>query len=267
MKLITVDIGNTQSVFGLWICNELIKVVRVSTSIERTQDEWKRLLEDSVYKMDSEKHGDSEINVIYSSVVPAINILLESVFSLLGSKTIVKNAYTLHLPFKFDYPSPETLGTDRIANSAAGVSLYGNDLIIADFGTAITFCVITSKIYRGGVIIPGLQAGLDHLALKAAQLPKLSFKKKVDILGKSTAGSILAGSCHGWEGMVANILQKLKHKIYTMEWVQKIEKLQTIATGGVTDEFSLDETIFDIIDTNLTLRGLYQIFKWNHAHA
>ena len=258
--LITADIGNTQSVFGLWSSNQLVNIIRVPTSTERTQHEWISLFEPLVKQTAYTQGKDPEIKVIYSSVVPSVDNSLEEAFRRLSSKKILKLHCNLKLPFKLDHPAPESLGTDRIANSAAGVLLYGDDLIIVDLGTAITFCVITSRVHRGGMIAPGIQAGLDHLASKTAQLPKLSFKKDVNVIGRSTSESMLAGAFYGWEGMVDNIILRLKQEILKMKWVDRIEKLQVIATGGNIDRFPLNETVFDIVDKNLTLRGLHQIY-------
>ena len=264
MMLITADIGNTQSVFGLWSSDRLVDTIRVSTVTERTQDEL-RLLMEPLLKTNTQ---EPEVNAIYSSVVPSIDERLEGALRMLNSKKILKLHYGLELPFKFDYPIPESLGTDRIANSTAGVLLYGDDIIIVDFGTAITFCIIISRVYLGGLIAPGLQVGLEYLASKTAQLPELFFpksffKKDFDIIGKSTSESMLAGTFYGWEGMIHNIILKCKQKILKMKWIDPIKKLQVIATGGITNMSSLDETVFDIVDKNLTLRGLHQIFKLN----
>ena len=281
--LLTADIGNTDTVLGLWLDDQLKNVSRFSTSPQRTAHEWFFLLKlwlgsfsDSEGKAQVQVQADdgSLENVIYSSVVPAVDSSIEEAFSLTGFKNITRLKADMRLPITFDYPNPKSLGADRIANSVAGIQLYGNHLIIVDFGTAITFCVVIDSVYRGGVIAPGVKAGLDFLAEKTAKLPRISFtqrravaptgtgKKDASALGKSTEDSILAGVRFGWEGMVASILQNLKEDILEKNLIEDINKIQIIATGGITNHFFLNDQMFDIIDTNLTLRGLREIFLY-----
>ncbi len=265
--LITVDIGNTHTVFGLWTHQCLKEVCRFSTSSKRTAHEWAFLIQDWL-KITENPHIDltnsfSHASMIYSSVVPSVDNHLEEAFSILNFKKIQSFNLNMKLPISFDYSNPENLGKDRVVNSTAGIFFYGKNLIIVDFGTAITFCVIISSSYRGGVIAPGLQAGLDFLASKTAKLPPLSWKQNVRILGKSTEESILSGAYFGWQGLISHILENLRHEILTTGLLSKQEDLQVIATGGPTHNFFLNEQLFDIVDPNLTLRGLHRIFLLN----
>ncbi len=267
--LITIDVGNTHTVFGLWISRQLKDVCRFSTSLKRTSHEWSSLIRgwlESIkkrFRLHNNKDSSSSFSMIYSSVVPSIGAPLEEAFSILEFKDIQCFNLDMQLPISFNYPSPQSLGMDRIVNSIAGILLYGKNLIIVDFGTAITFCLIIDSVYLGGVIVPGLQAGLDFLASKTAKLPQLSWNRNNNVLGKSTEESILSGTHLGWSGMVSNILLNLKSEVLRKKIINNINELQVVATGGYSHNFFLDEQFFDIIDRNLTLRGLHKIFCMN----
>ena len=264
--LITIDVGNTHTVFGLWIHEQLENVCRFSTVSGRTPHEWLFLIREWLNEsLSSSRYTFDDSSMIYSSVVPSTDSSLEETFSILGFKDIQQFNLTMKLPISFNYSNPETLGRDRVVNSAAGIFFYGTNLIIVDFGTAITFCIIISSSYQGGVIAPGLQAGLDFLASKTAKLPQLSWRQNIRILGKSTEESILSGAHFGWEGLVSYILEHLKTEILTNNLLPKGEALQVIATGGPTHSFFLNEQLFDVVDPNLTIRGLHKIFLTNFS--
>ena len=264
--IITIDVGNTHAVFGLWVHEQLKDTCRLSTSSRRTPHEWAFLIRSWLNSpwgeggISTEEHHSS---MIYSSVVPSVDHALEQAFRMLDFKEIRPFDLSMKLPITFDYPNPERLGKDRIVNAASGVFFHGEDLIIVDFGTAVTFCVLTSGIYRGGVIIPGVQAGLDFLASQTAQLPRLASKQDVSVLGRSTEESILSGAHFGWEGMISHILKQLKNEIIQKKMLQNEEDLRIVATGGLSHDTVPQDQAFDVIDANLTLRGLHKIFLMN----
>ena len=265
--LITVDVGNTHTVFGLWTHQRLQEVCRLSTSPKRTAHEWAFLIQHWLATTENQfnnlKDNLAHASMIYSSVVPSVDNPLEESFSILNFNKIQSFNLNMKLPLSFDYLNPESLGKDRVVNSTAGIFFYGTNFIIVDFGTAITFCVTIASSYRGGVIAPGLQAGFDFLVSRTEKLPHLSWKQNVRVLGKSTEESILSGAHFGWEGLVSHILKSLKHEILTTGLLSTQDDLQIIATGGPTHNFFMNEQLFDVVDPNLTLRGLHKIFLIN----
>ncbi len=263
MQLITLDIGNAHNVFGIWDNKELISVDRFPNKIAVTSDEWKKMIISFFHrKLNSEKDF-SKVKVIYSSVVPKIDSKLESAFSALKITEIVKMSSELKLPFTFDYPNRNTLGADRLANAAGGVLFYGKNLLIVDFGTAITFCLVLENVYYGGAIVPGIEMALDSLSSATAMLPRTSYKKPFHVPGRSTTESITSGIHFGWEGMIKNIIYKLLDEAIRIKKLKNKNDIQIIATGGISEKLFFNQYIFDIIDTHLTLKGLMGVFYYD----
>ena len=251
MMILTADIGNTNSVFGIWDQHNLVSSCRLSTDKNRTAFEWAQLL-----KGWAEFKDPHRLQAIYASVVPSVNTALEECFDLLQIKKCARLAHDMRFPFTFDYEQYPTLGADRLANAAAGVLYYGDNLIIVDFGTAITFCLITGKVYRGGVIAPGIHSSLDALFRHTAKLPEISFYPVKTVLGKSTVLSIEAGAYFGYKGLIREILGELKKTDEARAVRERDQKLLVVSTGGISESLDFSGEFFDIVDKNLTLRGL-----------
>lgn len=250
--VLTADIGNTQSVFGIWQ-NKMLSTVRLSTTVSRTVDEWCWFLNQWLSEQNSQV-----TSVGYSSVVPRVNTIIEKAFTKLGAKEIYPVSSENTAPLKFDYEGVNTLGADRIANALAGISYYADDLVIVDFGTAITFCLVTEQTYRGGLIAPGIHSSLTALFQKTAVLPEISFRHHDSALGKNTVESIEAGAYFGYRGLLREIITELKRHP-----LARGRDLTVIATGGISDNLGFGEELFDVIDRNLTLKGLYALVHKN----
>ncbi|RME88841.1 MAG: type III pantothenate kinase, partial [Candidatus Hydrogenedentota bacterium] len=144
MVILAADVGNTDAVFGLIENGVILQSFRLKSKIPRTSDELDHFLK-AYQKAD---------RLVFCSVVPEWSELLQE-YALQNGISILEVRHNIQLPFQFDYDSPETLGHDRIANAAAAVEIYGENIIVVDFGTAITFCSICNRMYKGGCIIPG----------------------------------------------------------------------------------------------------------------
>ena len=250
MYLLTIDAGNTHTVFGLWQDKELLSTCRLSTRPESTSWEWKTQLKDWL--------GDIQLiqSASLATVVPALETPLRACLAdFFGCKDVVTIHPKLQFPFTFDYPGRETLGADRLASAAGGVVHYGSDLIIVDFGTAITFCVIIDNVYKGGVIAPGIYTSLEALFLKTARLPHVDFAPPPVLPARTTIESIQAGSWLSCKGMVREILSELKKATN--------RNMTVIATGGISEDLPFATDFFDITDRNLTLRGLVDLYYRN----
>lgn len=157
-----------------------------------------------------------------------------------------KNPYGIGI----DYPQPETIGPDRIANAMAAAHFYGAPSVVVDFGTAVTFDVVNeNKKYVGGIIAPGVSAMTHYLHEKTALLPKISIEEPGAIIGKNTQQAMQIGAVHGYRGLVRELISELTHSL-------KVNKLPVIATGGYAKLIAGNINTITEIRPNLTLEGL-----------
>lgn len=253
--LLTADIGNTNTVFGLWSNRELLRTYRVETSTRRTADEWHLLLHNWFSLKNNEAEAPLEAFSM-CSVVPLIDEPLKQAITAFEVETVQQWAYRPSLPMRFLYDNPMNLGADRVVNAIAAASLFGENLIIADFGTAIKFCKVEDRTHCGGLILPGIDAALSGLALKTAQLPQISYDSNVTVCGTSTSAGIQAGIHYGYKGMLREIMSELKQTFTT----KNQQTVKCIATGGVSHQIGYFHEFFDVVDTNLTLKGLRLLY-------
>lgn len=267
MVLLAVDVGNTETVCGLWKEHILLGKVRLSTNISRTVFEWFSLLSSWLEKLENKYKEDilnELIGVCYSSVVPRVNEFLEQAFLELKNMQIYRLSTKDRLPITFKHSHRESLGQDRVINAIAGVTYYGKNLIIIDFGTAITFCSIINGEYYGGCIVPGYMTALHALTEKTAQLPSIPFVSCKHYIGKNTIDSLQVGMYHGWRGLLNEILNGLKRETNEQISVLGLEEttLQCIATGGFSSHIDFLDQCVDVIDQDLTLRGLLALYEY-----
>jgi type III pantothenate kinase len=194
--------------------------------------------------------------VVVSSVVPAKNSAI--------SKAAHKKAKVLWLHWKLnlgvaiDYPKPQSIGADRLANAAAVAELYGYPAIVVDFGTAVTFDVVSERrAYVGGVIAPGLEAMTTFLYQRTALLPKLSLKEPQRAVGESTIEAMRSGAVFGYRGLVREILARIKAEQFPRK------KIVVVATGGYARLIAGDLPEIGVIRPHLTLEGLRIIGNLN----
>ncbi len=149
-----------------------------------------------------------------------------------------------------DYPKPETIGPDRIANALAAKHFFGAPSVVVDFGTAVTFDVVDANgNYVGGIIAPGLAAMTDYLHEKTALLPKIKIREVRAIIGKNTRQAMLIGAVHGYRGLVRELILELKGKL-------KCTNLPVVATGGYAKLMARNLPEIASVDPMLTLHGL-----------
>jgi type III pantothenate kinase len=150
-----------------------------------------------------------------------------------------------------DYPKPQSIGADRLANAAAVAELYSCPAIVVDFGTAVTFDVVSERrAYLGGVIAPGLEAMTSFLYQRTALLPKLSLKEPQHAVGRSTIEAMRAGAVFGYRGLVREILAQIKAEQFPGK------KVVAVATGGYARLIAGELPEIDVIRPHLTLEGL-----------
>ena len=187
--------------------------------------------------------------LIVSSVVPAKNSVI--------SKAARNKAQVLWLDWKLklgvtiDYPKPESIGADRLANAVAVAELYRCPAIVVDFGTAVTFDVVSERrTYIGGVIAPGLEAMTNFLYQRTALLPRLSLKEPHRAVGKSTVEAMRSGAIFGYRGLVREILARIKAEQFSRK------KVTVVATGGYARLIASRVPEVAAVQPHLTLEGL-----------
>ncbi len=194
--------------------------------------------------------------IVVSSVVPEKNPAI-----LKGARKVdvIWLDSTLKLGLTIDYPKPKSIGADRLANAVAVTELYGFPAIVVDFGTAVTFDIVSGeRKYIGGVIAPGLEAMTNFLYQRTALLPKISLKEPRSVVGKSTSEAMLSGAVIGYRGLVREILMRIKAEHFPRK------KLYVLATGGYARLIARELPEIGAIRPHLTLEGLRIIANLNH---
>ncbi|HEX3855920.1 MAG TPA: type III pantothenate kinase [Verrucomicrobiae bacterium] len=154
-----------------------------------------------------------------------------------------------------DYPKPNSIGADRLANAVAAKFHFGAPVVVVDFGTAVTFDVVNAKgNYVGGIIAPGLAAMTDYLHEKTALLPKIKIREVASAVGKSTEHAMLVGAVHGYRGLIRGLLIELKCEL-------RAKNLPVIATGGYAKLIAAKLPEISAVAPDLTLEGLRLVFQ------
>ncbi len=253
-QLVVIDAGNTNTVVGVYSGDELTHHFRLSTSTEGTSDEYAAML------LPLLDHGGvdprSVDGVAISSVVPPLALAFERLsVDLFGREALfLEPGVKTGMPIRSDNPSE--VGADRIANSVAAREVYGAPVVVVDFGTAITFDVVSPDgAYIGGMIAPGPGIAAEALASRASRLYRVDLDRPARVIGTNTAAAIQSGLFYGYVGLVDGILERL---------VAEVDGLETIvATGGLAELISDASVRITDIDPDLTLIGLKLIFDRN----
>lgn len=201
--------------------------------------------------------------VVLTSVVPHSASVIRSAF---GAKPRLEVAHTLDLGVTLDFPDPSTIGADRLANAAAVVALFHEvPAIVVDFGTAVTFDIISaSRAYIGGIIAPGLDVMTDYLHQRTALLPKIDLEEPEELIGKSTRSAMLSGAVHGYRGLIKEILARLTENLCLPLPSGKTScKPLIVSTGGYAQLISAKISSIDGVFPDLTLDGMRVIANLN----
>jgi type III pantothenate kinase len=256
--LLAIDIGNTQTVAGLFSGVELVGHWRLHTDKDRTSDEtrlWLRTL------LEMEGFSPDQLEgVVVSSVVPSVTARFRAVGSkMTGSEVIViEPGVKTGMPILID--NPREVGADRVVNSVAARQRYGSPVIVVDFGTSTNFDVVgRDGAYLGGAIAPGLVIATNALIAGAAALRNVEFLPPRSPIGKGTVEAIQSGALYGHAGLVDGIVERLAAEVEG--------EVARIATGGLASTIVPHCRSVEIIDEFLTLDGLRLIYEMNGEPA
>ncbi|MGG4266022.1 type III pantothenate kinase [Peribacillus simplex] len=256
--IFVLDVGNTNTVLGVYDEDILKYHWRIETSRHKTEDEYGMVIK-SLLQHEGLSFDQFD-GIIISSVVPPIMFALERMCKkYFGIKPLIVGP-GIKTGLNIKYENPREVGADRIVNAVAGIQEYGSPLIIVDFGTATTYCYINEdKQYMGGAIAPGINISTEALYSKAAKLPRIEISRPEGIIGKNTVSAMQAGILFGYVGQVEGIVNRIK--------AQSNLEPTVIATGGLATLIANESTVIDVVEPFLTLKGLQLIYKRNREQV
>ena len=249
--LLAVDVGNTQTVVGLYQDGDLVRHWRLATEPQRTGDELAILFRGLV-------ELDSVDGLCLASTVPA---LVRSYEELAGSADVallvLGPGVRTGVPVRYD--NPHEVGPDRIANAVAARERYGAPCVVVDFGTSTNFDVVSAEgEYVGGVLAPGIEVSMDALFERAARLVKVDFVAPDTAIGKTTESALRSGLVYGFAGQVDGIVERIRAEVGD-------GAAPVVATGGLAELIAPHTKTVDRVDPFLTLEGLKLVWDRNQS--
>jgi len=252
--ILVVDVGNTHTVLGIYNGKKLKKYWRISTDLNKTEDEYGMLLKSL---LDNSKLSFSDIHsVVLSCVIPPVTWILKKMskdyFKVIA--IVVGPGIKTGICIKLD--NPKEVGADRIVNAIAAYDLYGGPVIIVDFGTATTFCAVDKEgNYLGGAIAPGIDISEKALSEKTAKLPKIELIDPKKAIGSNTISAMQSGIFYGYLGLTGELIRRIKKELG--------EDSLVVATGGEAELIGNTSNEIDKINPFLTLEGLRLVYEMN----
>ena len=249
--LLLFDIGNTNTHVGLANGRRVVKQTNIPTA------GW---FNGTAVKLVRKFAGHATLDgVALCSVVPHATPLVRQTTRALWKLGVFELTPKTLRGMGIDYPKPDTIGLDRLANAVAARHHFGAPVVVLDFGTAVTLDVVNrAGNYAGGIIAPGLAAMTDYLHEKTALLPRIKIREIKTSIGKSTEEAMLVGAVHGYRGLVRELIGELKREL-------KVKRLAVVATGGYAKLIASKLPEISAVEPNLTLDGLRLTWELNRV--
>jgi type III pantothenate kinase len=258
--LLTIDVGNTNTVLGLFEGEEVVEHWRIATDPVRTADELAVILQGLLGQ--SAMFPDPEITgVALCCTVPSVLHEMREMFRRYYADVptvIVEPGVKTGVPVRYD--NPREVGSDRITNAAAATHLYGGPAIVVDFGTSTNFDAVSERgEFVGGALAPGIEISVDALSRRAAQLLKVELARPARVIGKSTVEALQSGIIFGFAGQVEGLVMRMAAELAPSD----PDSVTIIATGGLAPLVIDEVKVIDAYEPWLTLIGLRLIYERN----
>jgi type III pantothenate kinase len=249
--LLAIDVGNTQTVFGVFEGDRLAEQFRVGTDRTQTGDALAVLLR-SFVELDA-----LDGIVLCSSVPPLVREYEQFAERWAGTTLLVLGpGVPTGVPIRYD--DPREVGSDRIANAVAARVRHGAPAVVVDFGTSTNFDVVNAAgEFAGGVLAPGVEISMDALFARAARLPRVPFEAPERVISQTTTAALQSGLVYGFAGQVDAIVDRIRAELGA-------EDAPVVATGGLADLIAPHSRTITAVDQELTLHGLRLVWDRNH---
>lgn len=250
--LLVIDVGNTNTVLGVFEGDELTRHWRLQTHHGRTSDEHGIFLR-QLFELSGLDAGEVTGALISCVVPPMERLLIEMIGEYFDCEPgVVGTDVDAGIPILYD--NPDAVGADRLVNAVAARERFQTALIVVDFGTATTFDAISAAgEYLGGSICPGITISSESLFSAASKLPRVELAKPPEVIGRNTVDSIQSGLLYGYIGQIREMVTRMKQEL--------TGPISVVATGGLARFFADETDIIDTVDELLTLKGLRLIHR------
>ena len=250
--LLAADVGNTQTVFGLYEGDTLREQWRIATESHRTGDETRR----ARAQLSRPGLADRRLSLLHRSAAGAFVRRLRRA----GRRADPRRGTGVRTGIPIRYDDPREVGPDRIVNAVAANDRYGAPCIVVDFGTSTNFDVVSpAGEYVGGVLAPGVEISMDALFARAARLFGIEFAEPPTVIGKTTATALQSGLVYGFAGQVDGIVERIRAELEA--------EAPVVATGGLAELIAPHSKTIERVDADLTLAGLSLVWQLNAAPA